>query len=574
MGLGVVGAELVPGAVSPIAASVAAASTTHTASKTATYYAIGKRICKTPKKARTAACFAEKRVLVKKGTKGAKPFVRAAGASGTATIGPAGGLTPSDLGTAYALNTTGGAGQTVAIVVAFNDPNLASDLAHFDSQYGLASCAPTTCLEVVNQTGGTTRPADDTQGWSLEESLDVETVHSVCQGCKILVVEANSPSNADLAIAENEAVSLGANEVSNSFGAFESQSDPTFQAAFNHPGRVILAAAGDDGYYNFDQLAAINEPDVPASYNTVVAVGGTSLYLGQNATRQSETVWNTNGAKDFFQQVLFGLPLGAGGGGCSTRFAAPAWQTHLGAWPSTACGTKRLVADISAVGDSLTGFDIYDSFDCGTQCGDAAPGWLTVGGTSLATPIIAAVYGLAGGAHGVPYPALTLYGHRGNAYDVTVGGNGWCDGEGAAGCGNPNTQGFGVVDCDYPATGTTPSVGDRACDALRGYDGPTGLGTPNGLTSFTRTGPAPTLSGPTPVTHNTVRTWTATTTDPFPGGAVTTYTWNWGDGSTPTVTSTGSASHTYTGAGIPTITLTVKDNYAMTGSTTRNVTVT
>ena len=93
----------------------------------------------------------------------------------------------------------------------------------------------------------------------------------------------------------------------------------------------------------------------------------------------------------------------------------------------------RLSADVAAVGDSLTGFDIYDSYDCGITCGDAAPEWVTVGGTSLAAPIIAAVFALAGGAHGVPYPALTLYGHPGRAYDVTVGGNGWCSGPGAAG---------------------------------------------------------------------------------------------------------------------------------------------
>ena len=374
LGLGVAGTEVVPASVSPIAASVAAASTTRAAAKSTTYYAINKRICTTPKKTRTAACFAERRVLVKAGTKGARSFTPAAGATGTDTIGPAGGLTPSDLATAYALTTTGGSGQTVAIVDAYNNPNIAVDLATFDSQYGLAACPLGTCLTVVNQTGGTALPANDTQGWSVEESLDVDAVHSVCQACKIILVEANSPSNADLAIAENTAVQLGATEVSNSFGGFESDSDPTFQAAFDHPGTVITAAAGDDGYYNFDQLAAINQPDVPASYNTVVAVGGTSLYLGQNATRQAETVWNSNGTEDFYQQVFFGLPLGAGGGGCSTLFAARHWQTNLSGWASTACGTKRLVADIAAVGDSLTGFDVYDSYDCGAACGGGGAG--------------------------------------------------------------------------------------------------------------------------------------------------------------------------------------------------------
>jgi len=544
------------------------------AASAGTYYAVSRRVCATPKRARVVTCLAERRVLVKRGTKGARPFALASGATSAATIGPAGGLTPGDLGSAYGLNTTGGAGQTVAIVDSFNAPNLAADLDTFDAQYGLAACAPGGCLRVVDQAGGASLPANDTQGWSLEETLDVETVHSICQSCRILVVEANSTSNADIAAAENEAVTLGATEVSNSFGDLETNSDPAFQAAFNHPGVVITAAAGDDGYYNFDQLSATNQPDVPASYPTVVAVGGTSLYLGQSAARQSETVWNANGVQDFYEQNLFGLALGAGGGGCSTRFGAPAWQTHLAVWPSTACGTNRLVADVAAVGDSLTGFDIYDSYNCGAQCGDAPPGWQTVGGTSLAAPIIAATYALAGGAHGVPYPALTLYGHLGSAYDVTVGGNGWCDGEGAAACGNPNTLGYGVVDCAYPATGTTPNPGNRACAGLPGYDGPTGVGTPNGLTAFTRTGPTAHISGPTVLTHGTTQIWRASTGDPFPGGTVTRYQWNWGDGTAPTVTTTNSASHRYAiGRVTRTITLTVTDNYTMTGTTTYHVTV-
>lgn len=559
------------------AAPATATGTTHSAStqaapkKAATYYAIGKRVCQIVKKTGRAACYAEIRVRVKEGTKGARKYKAAAGATAAGTIGPAGGLTPSDLGTAYGLNTTGGAGQTVAIVDAYNDPNINADLQTFDSQYGLATCSTTSgCLRVVNETGGTTLPANDTSGWSVEETLDVETVHSVCQGCKILLVEANSPADSDLGTAENTAVSLGATEVSNSFGEPEAASSSTFQSAFNHPGVVITASTGDDGYYSFDQLAAINQPNVPASYNTVVAVGGTSLYLGQTGARQSETVWNDNGPQDYWE-LNFGVPLGAGGGGCSTLFGAQGWQTHLSVWGSTGCGSNRLDADVSAVADYLTGFDIYDSYNCGSPC-SPAPSWLTVGGTSLSSPVIAATYALAGGAHGVPYPALTLYGHPAKAYDVTAGGNGWCDGEGAAQCGNPNAIGFGVVDCDYTSGGTI-AAGDRACDALSGYDGPTGVGTPNGLTAFTRTGPSAKISGPTSVVNGTSNSWTATTTDPFPGGAVASYTWNWGDG-TSTTTTTGSAAHTYTTGGVTrTIKLTVTDNYGQTGTASYVVTV-
>lgn len=533
-----------------------------------TLYAVGKRACPATPRPHTASCDAVIRTVVKKGTKGARAFKLAAGAVKAGTIGPAGGLTPGDLATAYGLTTTGGHGQTVAIVDAYNDPHINADLQTFDSHYGLAACSTTNgCLRVVNQTGGAAPPANDTKGWSVEESLDVEAVHSVCQGCKIILVEANSDSDTDLGIAENKAVALGANEVTNSFGGPEGGSNTTFQNAFNHPGVVITASAGDDGYYDYDLLGSVNQPSIPAAYNTVVSVGGTSLYLGQAATRQSETVWNDNGARDYDQQLV-GAPLGASGGGCSTKFTAQRWQTSLSTWGSTGCGSKRLDSDVSAVADYLTGLDVYDSFSC-SGC-SPAPGWFTIGGTSLSSPIIAAAYALAGGARGVRYPALTLYGHQGKAYDVTTGGDGWCAGAGAAGCPNPNSQGFGVVDCAYTASGAV-AVGDRACDALTGFDGPTGVGSPNGLAMFTRTGPAATISGPATVTHGTSQTWHASVSDPFPGGTVTSYKWSWGDGGSST-TATGIASHNYVTGGVTrTITLTVTDNYGMTGTATYTV---
>jgi subtilase family serine protease len=498
-------------------------------------------------------------------TTGAKPF--RVGAAGT--LGPADGLTPGDLATAYGLATTGGQGQTVAIVDAYNDPTINGDLQFFDSHYGLSTCSTGNgCLRVVNQTGGATPPLNDSSGWSVEESLDVETVHSVCGKCHIILVEADSNGNSNLGTAENTAVRLGANEVSNSFGEPESDSTAPYQADFNHPGVVITASAGDDGYYSFDDLDGVSEPSAPAAYNTTVSVGGTSLFLGQGGSRQSETVWNDNGVRDYYQQA-FARALGAGGGGCSTLFNAQKWQTSLGVWGSTGCGTKRLVSDVSAVADYLTGFDIYDSFNCGDAC-SPAPGWFTIGGTSLSSPLIAAAYALAGGAHGLAYPALTLYGHPSQAHDVTTGGNGWCDGGGAGACPNPNSSADGVLDCAYTASGAV-AVGDRACEALAGYDGPTGVGSPNGISMFMRTGPSVSTTCPLTFTRGKSATCTASTKDPFPGGQVVRYAWSWGDGVS-TITTSHSASHTYKSGGITrTITLTVTDNYGMTGSTSRTV---
>jgi subtilase family serine protease len=424
----------------PLAALVSAAAAN--AGSKQQLYAVGKPVCKAPKNlltAHQATCMALRREFVKAGTKGALPFTPAGGAIGAATMGPNFGLTPSDIVSAYHLSTspTAGSSQTVALVDAFNDPNIESDLGIFDTNYGLPSCTKANgCLTVVSQTGSTSAlPANDTTGWSVEESLDVEAVHGACPACRILLVEANSESNADLAAAENEAAALHATEISNSFGEPESETDSTFQSAFDHRGIVITAATGDDGYYSYDWLgifgpADVNAPDIPSSYRTVVAVGGTSLYLGQNAARTSETVWNENGPQAFDEANL-GIPLGATGGGCSTLFSGQGWQTHEAVYPLAGCSpspAKRLVADISMVADPLTGFDIFDSYDCGSVECPSSPSWLTIGGTSLSSPLVAAAYALSGGAHGIPYPAVTLYGHPSSVYDVTVGANGICVG--------------------------------------------------------------------------------------------------------------------------------------------------
>jgi subtilase family serine protease len=545
-----------------------------------TKYAIGVPICQ-PATPGHSTCFAMRKVVVSKSTPGARRFVVGDGVRpSVSTIGPAGGLTPADLAGAYDFSSTAtGSTQTIALVDAFNDPNINADLQTFDTEYSLATCSTSNgCLKVVGQTGSTTSlPADDTTGWSVEESLDVETAHSVCQECKIILVEANSSANSDLDAAENEAVALKATEISNSFGGPETGSTATEEAAFKHYGTVITASSGDNGYYNFDFLGEdgdVNAPNAPASYNTVVAVGGTSLYLGQTAVRQSETVWNDNGPKDFYEQA-FGEPRGAGGGGCSTIITGQLWQTHVANYANTACGTKRLVSDISADADPLTGFDVYDSYDPDT-CQGCLSGWETIGGTSLASPIIASMWALAGGAEGVEVPSLNLYGHIGGTslYDVTVGGNGWCDGEGAAACGDPNTFGEGILDCDYPASGSTPSTGDRACDAAPGYDGPSGVGTPNGLVALEKVALGVKIAGPTTIAHATSGKWTATVTEPTAGLTISSYKWNWGDGSAVTTTTTDSATHTYAAAGTFTITLTVADNAAQSGTATYTVKVT
>jgi subtilase family serine protease len=434
-----------------------------------TRYARIRRVCPAPAPAR-ATCFALVREPVAAGTVGAAPYVLNDGASES---GPAGGLTPAQLASAYEYAPTeGGSGQTVAIVDAYDDPNIEKDLGEFDKKYKLAECTTANgCFKKVSQSGEATPLPSAESGWAVEISLDVETVHGVCPKCKILLVEAKEPTYADLATAVNEAVKLGATEVSNSYGGSEEAGGE--EAAYKHPGVVVTASAGDQGYYDWDYVfeghghAAPARPEMPASYPSVVAVGGTSLKLNENGTRKSETVWNDSGRPSHPEEFK---QYNATGGGCSTLFTAPSWQQNVPGWTNTACGTKRLDNDVAAVADPYTGFDIYDSY--------AQPGWETIGGTSLSSPLTSALYGLAGGSGGVSYPAATLYSHLGqpfSLYDVTEGGNGYCDGEAASPCGEPAiNKKYGNIDC----------LGTTACDATTGFDGPSGVGAPKGLGAF------------------------------------------------------------------------------------------
>jgi subtilase family serine protease len=321
------------------------------------------------------------------------------------------GLNPSDLQSAYNLpSSTAGSGQTVAIVDAYNDPNAESDLAVYRAKFGLSACTTANgCFKKVNQSGGTSYPSSDT-GWSEEISLDLDMVSAICPNCHILLVEASSASFANLGKAVNEAVSLGANTISNSYGGSESSSESSYASYYNHSGVVITASSGDGGY----------GVEVPAAYNTVVAVGGTSLSKSSSTRGWTETAWS------------------GAGSGCSAYISKPSWQTDSGC-------TRRTVADVSAVADPNTGVSVYDTY------GNVG-GWLVFGGTSVSSPIIASVYALAGNASSVN-AASTLYSHTSNLYDVTSGSNGSCG-------------------------------GSYLCTAKAGYDGPTGLGTPNGTAAF------------------------------------------------------------------------------------------
>ena len=549
--------------------AVSGASATVPIAQSATGYAQIRHAC-APASAEEATCFALVRDPTLPGNTGSPATEPYKPGDGASSSGPAGGLTPGQLASAYGYSPeSGGSGQTVAVIEAYDDPKLEEDLGQFDAEYGLPPCtAANGCFEKVGQAGSpSSLPSPDTKGWSIEASLDVETVHGACPSCKILVVEAKDALYADLAAAANEAVSLGATEVSNSYGGPEKGMGATEQADYNHPGVVITAATGDEGYDDWDLINDLEEyegklyfglspemPNAPASLPSVVAVGGTTLELNEDGTRARERVWNSNGPGDEYG-VAYG-PQGATGGGCSTRFIAQPWQQGTPGFGASGCGSKRLGADISADANPQTGFAIYDSYDCGSSCeaDGVGGGWVTIGGTSLSTPLISALYALAGGSDGVQYPALALYGHLEDAsslYDVTEGANGLCDGESVAACGDPNGS-LGQVDCE----------GTSACNAGSGYDGPSGVGTPNGLAAFKPLLPTATIDAPGSLKEGAIASFSATDlSDPYPGGSVSSYSWNWGDG-TPGG-SGGSATHTFARAGSYVVTLTVTDTYGL-----------
>lgn len=333
------------------------------------------------------------------------------------------GYGPADLRSAYNLpSTTAGTGQTVAIVDAYNDPTAEADMNTYRASFGIPPCTTANgCFRKVSQKGTTGYPWPN-GGWAQEISLDLDMVSAICPNCHILLVEANSPSIFNLGAAVNRAVKLGATAISNSYGGHETFLDGWFDALyFHHPGVAITASTGDSAY----------SVQYPAASRYVTAVGGTRLTRDSSARGWTESAWSTSSTE-------------GAGSGCSALEARPAWQSWR--FAITSVCNRRAVADVSAVADPATGVAVYDSYPY-----KGNSGWLTFGGTSVAAPMIASVYALAGNAATVTYGSYP-YGHPGALNDVT--------------------------------TGQTASCGTVLCAAAAGWDGPTGLGTPNGTGAF------------------------------------------------------------------------------------------
>jgi hypothetical protein len=288
----------------------------------------------------------------------------AGGAVPHSTPGPT-GYTPAQVRHAYGfdqINFGGvagdGTGQTIAIVDAYDDPNIASDLVQFGRAFGL----PDPAFQKVNQKGGSTPPAASPT-WGVEISLDVEWAHAIAPGARILLVEANSNSNADLFAAVSYAAKQpGVSVVSMSWGSPEFSNEAGFDGVFTtpagHQGVTFLAAPGDNG----------SPASYPSASPNVIAVGGTTLTLGAGGTWAGESAWS------------------GGAGGLSAYEPQPLDQ--LGLVPQTAA--SRTSPDVAYDADPATGFPIYDSYNY-----PASAPWAEFGGTSAATPQWGALIAIA-----------------------------------------------------------------------------------------------------------------------------------------------------------------------------------
>ena len=324
---------------------------------------------------------------------------RSRGGGGSPAPTTPSGYDPADLQAAYGLTTASandGAGNTVAIVDAYSDPDALSNLSTYRSQWGLepvcSGRATGGCITFTQESQSGTAP---NVGWSEEISVDLDMVSAICPSCNILLVEASSPTFASLGNAENTAAKAArVVSIGNSYAGGESSTDLGYTTLYySHPGIAITAATGDSGY--------AGGVAYPAASPDVIAVGGTTLEMS-STIRESETAWS------------------GAGSGCSAYEPQPSWQSLNGNITSVCGSGKRALADVSAVADPNTGVAVYDTY--------GLSGWTVFGGTSVSTQIISAIYGLAGGlgAKGAAGGASGLYASPGDFFNIASGSNGSC----------------------------------------------------------------------------------------------------------------------------------------------------
>jgi MYXO-CTERM domain-containing protein len=330
-------------------------------------------------------------------------------AEATPLAAPA-GLGPAQIQAAYQIDPSKAKPATVAIVDAFGYADLESDLATYRAQFGLPPCTRASgCLTILNQDGATAplppeSPPDN--DWSEETALDVDAISAACPTCKIIVVQAND-NGMNMYTAQNAAAAARPTVISDSWGGATAMGDDRspLEVFFTHPGIAQFVSSGDSGYDEGGE-----GPTYPSTSAHTISVGGTTLVRAASARGWSETAW------------------ARGGSSCAYTIPRPAYQT------TTAC-LFRAASDIAAVGDPATGLAVYNK---------RAGGWVVVGGTSAASPLVAALFASIGLGN---ITAADIAQRTSALFDVTSGSNGPC--------------------------------GTILCNATTGWDGPTGFGTPS-----------------------------------------------------------------------------------------------
>jgi subtilase family serine protease len=318
------------------------------------------------------------------------------------------------------VTTVVNAGSKLVIIVdAYDDPTATNDLTAYSKQFGLPAITSSN-FEVVYASGK--KPSQDSSGgWELEESLDIEMAHALAPNAKVILMEAASANTTDLLAADTAAAALavaaGGGEVSNSWGGGESANEESYESTFTGTNVVFVASTGDSAGTIF-----------PSVLQNVVGAGGTSINRNSSGSFESQTSWS------------------AGGGGSSAYVPVPTYQSAIKKI-SKIVGKKRGVPDFSFDANPNTGVWIYDT----TPYEGSVRDWIVIGGTSVASPALAAVLNSAGTFSASTATELTEvykgYTDKANWTDITSGS-----------CGN-----------------------NGGASAKKGYDFCTGIGVPNGF---------------------------------------------------------------------------------------------
>jgi hypothetical protein len=375
-------------------------------------------------------------------------FALATGGRALQGGGELGGFDPEDLRSAYDIPAGGGTGLTIALIDAFGYPDAESDLATYRKHYGLPACTTKNgCFEKVNEKGELGGYPAEEPDWDGEAALDEDMVSAACPECHILLVEGSGELPVQLGESANTAARLGASEISNSYGYPErikglcgAKGCTQFNPDYEHAGVLVFASAGDSGFDDaYEGIAP--QTNFPASSPAVVAVGGTALFKKPKHKPRdwTETVWNE-------PEIA-----AATGGGCTRFQAKPSWQLDQGC-------THRTDNDVAAVAAVETGVSVRLDRE-----------WQVFGGTSVASPLVAGIVAHASAAERA-LGAEAFYEDPGSLFDVTEGFN-WDALNGSSECA-PN---------------------EYLCNAEVGYDGPSGLGTPDGVPDET-TAPVPAVT--------------------------------------------------------------------------------